>query len=381
MGLFSSAADAIFGQPMPALCVSLAEMHEHIQQLAPPPPQPLPDIPLPEHLDAIAAASSAANTPSNNFIREHRDLFDNMRVPPALDNASRDSAKISQFESVPPLMRAMEKATGSKLGDPMLETKLRAATQAIGRNPVPQAPAAPPPQPVMQKLSDAVTQMRTAQSNLSTRLTPLASSAPAKIQAATAAAADTPPFPAEKLAPLASLATLTRLATAMKLDITQPDAIRKMADNLRQLSQLPSDTPPNATAAIPAMMRSMSTVQTHQNVATFFNVDTAGLTSSEFISKVGVPMQPLADYTKQNPPKLTPAQTANAQSWAASAHYMPALKLMQKFDVSKLDLAPLSDVPPIPNFGHLAAILAMGETAQAAAKKNGARDFPKFRLG
>jgi len=189
-----------------------------------------------------------------------------------------------------------------------------------------------------------------------------------------------PPLPVEKLAALAPIATLVRLSFAMKIDITKPDAIRKMAEKLKQVSKLPSQTSEAATASIPGMMSNLSAVQTHHNIATFYKIDTASLTPDEFISKVGVPLQPAVEFSKKAIPPLSPEQAANAQSWASSSQYLPALKLMQNFDVSKLDLAPLSDIPPIPDFGVLASVLALNDAAQDAAKKTGAKDFPKTRL-
>lgn len=380
MGFLSSIADNLFGAAT-VPCVCPVKMLEQLKKLAPPIP-PLPDIPIPK-LEPLAPLIAAAPTPANNFVRERLELINNMRIPPALASLPMDHMKVGSLNSVPPFLRTAQKITGVKINDPKFEPAMRGSLLGLAKIPLPVPPPAampPAPPPIMQQLSATVTTMRMATAVLSLKLMPLDPSALAKIQVATKAAAVLPPFPAQQLAPLAPLASIARLAASMGIDLAQPGAVLKMANTLKVIAALPPAPPPAAMPALPAMLHVLSITQTLQNVATFFKLDLAQLSGPVFIAKVGVPLQPLVKVSESLSAIVSPAQAAPMQSWAAAAQFFPALQLMQKMDIGRLDLAPLADLPPIPNFGPVTAALALGETASTAAKKSGGAKCPQCPL-
>lgn len=381
MGFLSSLADNLLGAAS-IPCVCPVKMLDQLKKLIPHLPD-LPEIPIPK-LDPLTPITTAGPTKANNFIRTKLDIINKMRVPPAVASLPLDHMKIGQMESIPPAIRAIEQATGVKIGDPTLETKLQGALLGLAKIPL----AIPPPAltamattpAVMQKVSAVVTQMRMATAVLSLKLTPLDPAALAKVQIAAKAAATIPPFPIEQLKPLAPLATVARLATAMGVDLKKPGAVLKIANKLKLIAKLPPEPPAPAMAALPAMMQVLSLAQTNQNVVSYFKLDLAKLSPPNFIAKVGVPLQPLVAFGESIAESLTPAQAANAQSWAAASQFFPALKLMETIDLGRLDLTPLGDVPPLPNFGPVTSTLALGEAAKKAAGKKAGKKCPQCPL-
>ncbi len=384
MGFLSSLADNLFGAATTVPCVCPVRMLEQLKTLAPPIP-PLPDIPIPK-LEPLAPLVAAAPSPAGNFIRERLELINNMRIPKALASLPMDHMKVGSLNSVPPFLRTAQKLTGVKINDPKFETSLRGSLLGLAKIPLPPPPPAampPPPPPIMRQLSATVTNMRMITAALSVKLMPLDPSALAKIQVAAKVAAVLPPFPAQQLAPLAPLASIARLAASMGIDLAQPGAILKMANTLKVIAALPPAPPPAAMPALPAMLQILSITQTLQNVATFFKLDLAQLSGPVFIAKVGVPLQPVAKLAENLSALVSPAQAAAMQSWAAASQFFPALQLMQKMDIGRLDLAPLADLSPIPNFGPVTSALALGETAAAApgaGKKSSGAKCPRCPL-
>jgi hypothetical protein len=104
------------------------------------------------------------------------------------------------------------------------------------------------------------------------------------------------------------------------------------------------------------------------NASQFFKADLGGLDPQAFSEKVCVPMQRAADATANAQINLTPEQIAICGSYAQARQVTPALKLMQNFDVSKLDMAPLADLPEIPNAAPLSLSASLGETTGSINK-------------
>jgi hypothetical protein len=98
------------------------------------------------------------------------------------------------------------------------------------------------------------------------------------------------------------------------------------------------------------------------NASQFFKADLGGLDPEAFSQKVCVPMQRAADAAANAQINLTPEQIAICGSYAQARQLTPALKLMQNFDVSKLDMAPLADLPEIPDVAPLSLSASLGET-------------------
>ncbi|WP_161554906.1 hypothetical protein [Ereboglobus luteus] len=381
MGFFSSVADNLFGAATPP-CVCPVKMLDQLKKLIPILPD-LPEIPIPK-LDPLTPIATAAPKPANNFIRSRLDIINKMRVPDVIARLPLDHMSIGRMESIPPVIRAFEQATGVKIDDPSFETKMQGSLLGLAKIPlaVPTlATMPPPPPPVMQKVSAVVTQMRMAKADLSLKLTPLDPSALAKVRLAAKAVAIIPPFPIDQLKPLAPLATVARLATAMGVDLKKPGGVLKLANNLTLIAKLPSEPPAPAMAALPAMMQVLSIAQTNANVLHYFNLDLANLTPPNFIAKIGVPLQPLVEFGKNIAEVLTPAQAANAQSWAAASQFFPALRLMETVNLGRLDLTPLCDVPPLPNFGPISSAFTLGEAAKnAVGKKAASKKCPQCPL-
>ncbi|MDF9826530.1 hypothetical protein M2447_000611 [Ereboglobus sp. PH5-10] len=381
MGFFSSLADNLLGAAT-IPCVCPVKMLDQLKKLIPLLPE-LPEIPIPK-LDPLTPLTMAGPSAANNFIRSKLNIINKMRVPQAIARLPFDHMKIGRMESVTPVIRVINQATGANIEDPALEARMQGSLLGLAKIPlaVPTlATMPPPPQPIMQKVSAVVTQMRMAKAMLSLKLTPLDPAALAKIQVITKTVATIPPLPLEQLKPLAPLATVARLAKAMNVDLKKPGAVLKIANKLKILAKLPPEPPAPAMAALPAMMQVLSIAQTNTNVASYFKLDLAKLTPPNFIAKVGVPLQPLVEFGEQIADSLTPEQTANAQSWAAASQFFPALRLMETVDLGNLDLTPLGDVPPLPNFGPIASAFALGEVAKSAGKKAGSKKCPQCPLG
>ena len=382
MSLLSSLTSNLLGPATNIPCVCPVRMLDQLKKLIPPLPAlaQLPAIPVP-NLDALAPIATAAPTPANNFVSSRLDVINNMRIPPALQNLQKlDPVKLGQLESAAPLLRTLQRATGMKIDDPKLSTTIQGSLLALAKIPLAMPTALPPPPPpLMQKLSTAVTQMRMAQTNLPLKLVPLDPKTLAKIQTAARAVAALPPYPADKLAPLAPLATLARVASAMGVNLTKPGAMTLFSEKLATIAKLP---PPPPVAALPAVMNLLSAAQVYQNTALFFKLDLAKLTPQMLIAKVGVPLQPLVTLAEQlnSAPPLTPAQAANANTWVAAANIFPALQLMQTFDLARLDLAPLENLPDLSNAAAINNAMTLGEAAQSAAGKSAAPRCPQCPL-
>ncbi|MDR1497332.1 MAG: hypothetical protein LBS59_02780 [Puniceicoccales bacterium] len=240
-----------------------------------------------------------------------------------------------------------------------------------------------------------------------------------------------PPFPAVQLAELAKLTQLIQVCEAFNIKITDPKAFVKLktaientsknipparpSRPLPDLPQLPGapkgeffagaqgnlgapnlgnlqgggvDLGDKLAAKIPGagdvnaaanmnlppnwagISQNIAVQREALNANAYFKADLSSLNADQFNEKVCLPMQRANAAINNVNVNLTPEQIATCQSYAQARQLAPALKLMRHYDISKLDMAPLADLPEIPDVAPLTLSASLGETTGGINKSS-----------
>lgn len=323
---------------------------------------PVPDLPkLPAVLDGLWPVIPGVAASPNLAPKRNARFAAAMAV--SLPAAPIPVAHRRALESLGPALALVRKALGINLAAPTASAQLAASLRGLPRLPLPPVPPVPIPSAAMALNNAAVIfPCAKAQPGINLKKPALVP----KLQATLNATVAPPALPFDP-SPVAALASVLRLASAFKINRTTPGAVLELAASVRAV----------AAVAVPALPPLLSMLHLSSLLALLNNL----MQSLTLDWRVPIPRAQIVAAIPSLPAlknlQLSASVGSAAMAWMRLPALMPVLNANLPA-LAKLDLAPLADLPPIPNLGPLAAASSL-VTSLGLGAKPGACGFCAMR--